>query len=62
MAAGRQADMVELSDEDRPFPEGQVRRHKVPRSLYPAGAGWFFCVPKVSRSRRSRGAPHCPRA
>lgn len=30
---GRQADLVVLSSEDRSFLEGQVRRHKVPRSL-----------------------------
>ena len=30
---GRQADLVVLSAEDRTFLEGQVRRHKVPRSL-----------------------------
>jgi len=31
--AGIQADLVILSGEDRSFLEGQVRRHKVPRSL-----------------------------
>lgn len=31
--AGRQADLVVLSAKDRPFLEGQVRRHKAPRSL-----------------------------
>ena len=31
--AGRQADLVVLSGKDRSFLEGQVRRHKVPRSL-----------------------------
>ena len=31
--AGRQADLVVLSAEDRSFLEGQVRRHKAPRSL-----------------------------
>lgn len=31
--AGRQADLVVLSAEDRSFLEAQVRRHKAPRSL-----------------------------
>ena len=31
--AGRQADLVVLSDGDRSFLEAQVRRHKSPRSL-----------------------------
>src|SRR3546814_11726962 len=31
--AGRQADLVVLSGDDRRFLEGQVRRHKAPRSL-----------------------------
>lgn len=31
--AGKQADLVVLSAEDRSFLEGQVRRHKAPRSL-----------------------------
>lgn len=30
---GRVADAVVLSDEERRFLEGQVRRHKTPRSL-----------------------------
>ncbi len=30
---GRVADTVALSDEERRFLEGQVRRHKTPRSL-----------------------------
>jgi transposase len=33
MAAGRRADTIVLSDDDRSFLEGQVRRHKAPRSL-----------------------------
>ena len=33
MVAGRQADLVVLSGEDRTFLEAQVRRHKAPRSL-----------------------------
>ena len=33
MMAGRQADLVVLSSEDRAFLEAQVRRHKAPRSL-----------------------------
>ena len=33
MMAGRQADLVILSGEDRTFLESQVRRHKAPRSL-----------------------------
>ncbi len=33
MMAGRQADLVVLSGEDRSFLEFQVRRHKAPRSL-----------------------------
>ena len=33
MMAGRQADLVVLSGEDRTFLEAQVRRHKAPRSL-----------------------------
>lgn len=31
--AGRQADIIVLSDTDRNFFESQVRRHKAPRSL-----------------------------
>ena len=31
--AGRQADLIVLSGEDRTFLEAQVRRHKAPRSL-----------------------------
>src|SRR3546814_15646879 len=31
--AGRQADLVVLSGDDRRFLEGHVRRHKAPRSL-----------------------------
>src|SRR3546814_9951712 len=32
--AGRRADLVVLSGDDRRFLEAQVRRHKAPRSLY----------------------------
>lgn len=53
--AGRQADVVVLSDADRHFLESQVRRHKAPRCLSDRCRMILLCAQGYNDSERKMG-------